>query len=52
MNAKISVFFIYIEATIYLLLCNFHDCNFKESPTNHTDAYNVEKYLHSVALSS
>ena len=26
MNAKISVFFICVEAIIYLLLCNLHDC--------------------------
>ena len=29
MNAKISVFVICDEATIYLLLNNLHDCTFK-----------------------
>ena len=29
MNAKISVFFICVEAIIYLPLYNLHDCNFK-----------------------
>ena len=29
MNAKISVFFIWVEAMIYLLLCNLHDYTFK-----------------------
>ena len=28
MNAKISVFVIYIKAIIYLLLYNLHDCTF------------------------
>ena len=28
MNAKISVFVICIEAIIYFLLYNLHDCNF------------------------
>ena len=30
MNAKISVFIIYVETIIYLLLYNLHDCTFKE----------------------
>ena len=29
MNAKISVFVICVEAIIYLLLGNLHDCTFK-----------------------
>ena len=29
MNAKISVFVICVEAIIYLLLYNLHDCTFK-----------------------
>ena len=29
MNVKISVFDIYVEAIIYLLLYNLHDCTFK-----------------------
>ena len=29
MNAKFLVFDIYVETIIYLLLNNFHDCNFK-----------------------
>ena len=29
MDAKISVFVIYVEAIIYLLLYNLHDCIFK-----------------------
>ena len=29
MNAKASMFVIFVEAIIYLLLCNFHDCTFK-----------------------
>ena len=28
MNAKISVFVIHVEAIIYLLLYNLHDCTF------------------------
>ena len=28
MNAKIYVFVICVEAIIYLLLCNLHDCTF------------------------
>ena len=32
MNAKISVFVICIEATIYLLLYDLHDCTFKVVP--------------------
>ena len=28
MNAKISVFVIYVETIIYLLLYNLHDCTF------------------------
>ena len=28
MNAKITVFFVYVEAIIYLLLYNLHDCTF------------------------
>ena len=31
MNAKISVFIICVEAIIYLLLFNLHDCTFKFS---------------------
>ena len=30
MNAKISVFVIFVEEIIYLLLFNLHDCIFKE----------------------
>ena len=30
MNAKISVFANFVEAIIYLLLYNLHDCAFKE----------------------
>ena len=29
MNAKISVFVICVEAIVYMLLYNLHDCNFK-----------------------
>ena len=29
MNAKISVFVIYVEAIIHLFLYNLHDCTFK-----------------------
>ena len=28
MNTKVSVFVIYIEASISLLLCNLHECTF------------------------
>ena len=31
MNAKISVFFICVEAMLRLLLYNLHDCTFKDS---------------------
>ena len=30
MNAKISVFVICVEAIMYALLYNLHDCTFKE----------------------
>ena len=30
MNVKISVFAIIVEAIMYLLLSNFHDCTFNE----------------------
>ena len=33
MNAKISVFVICVEAIIYLLLFNLHDCTFKVDAT-------------------
>ena len=29
MNTKMSVFVIFVEAIIYLLLYNLHDCTFK-----------------------
>ena len=29
MNAKILVFVVCVEAIIYLLLCNLHNCTFK-----------------------
>ena len=29
MNAKASMFVTFVEAIIYLLLCDFHDCTFK-----------------------
>ena len=31
MNVKISVFVICVEAIMYLLLCDLHDCSFKET---------------------
>ena len=31
MNAKMSTFVIYVEAIIYLLLYDLHDCTFKDS---------------------
>ena len=31
MNAKISVFVIFVEAIIYLLLYHLHDCIFKDN---------------------
>ena len=31
MIATISVFVIYVEAILYLLLCILHDCTFKDS---------------------
>ena len=34
MNAKISVFVIYIEMTICLLLYNLYDCKFAKPPKN------------------
>ena len=34
MNAKISVFVIRVEAIIYLLLHNLHDCTFKDMNRN------------------
>ena len=30
MNANLSVFVIYVEAIIYFLLYNLHDCTFKQ----------------------
>ena len=45
MNAKISVFLICVEAIIYVLLYNLHDCTFKQQClTNHlsfTDSENI-----------
>ena len=35
MNAKISVFVIYVEANIYLLSYNLHDCTFNILDTEH-----------------
>ena len=35
MNAKISVFLICVEAIIYLLLYNLHDCTFKDTQFTH-----------------
>ena len=32
MNAKISMFVVCVEAIIYFLLYNLHDCTFKRSP--------------------
>ena len=32
MNAKISVFVVCVEAIIYLLLYDLHDCTFKTMP--------------------
>ena len=40
MNAKISVFVICVEAIIYLLLYDFHECTFKHI----TDLGNVSKF--------
>ena len=34
MNAKISVFVIYVETIIHLLLYNLHDCTFKNKIEN------------------
>ena len=34
MNAKLSVFVISVEANIYLLLYNLHDCTFKATATS------------------
>ena len=34
MNARISVLVICVEAIIYLLLYNFHDCTFKDKRDN------------------
>ena len=34
MNANISVFVIYAEAIIYLLLYNLHDCTFNRKQIN------------------
>ena len=36
-NAKISVFVICVEAIIYLLLRNLHDCTFNPGPQNKSD---------------
>ena len=37
MNAKISVFVICVEAIIYLLLHNLHDCTFNMSNNMYED---------------
>ena len=44
MNVKISVFVIYVEAIIYLLLNNLHDCTFKSCPDVRKDK-SVENYM-------
>ena len=38
MNAKISMFVICVEAIIYLLLYNLHDCTFNETMINNKDS--------------
>ena len=46
-NAKISVFLIYVEPIICLLLYNLHDCNFKEKNCL-WKKFSVTCYYHSV----
>ena len=41
MNAKISVFVICVEVTVYLLLYNLHDFTFKISPVLNFRPYHV-----------
>ena len=42
MNAKISVFVYCVEAIIYLLLYNLHDCTFEDTK-NRISSMSVEK---------
>ena len=43
MNAKISVFVISVEATIYLLLYNLDDCTFKDTLKVFSDFKNKQQ---------
>ena len=43
MNAKIPVFIICVEAIIYLLLYNLHDCTFKQNVNNNNTQNQNEK---------
>ena len=44
MNIEISVFIICIEAIIYLLLYNLHDCTFKERTRNDARCNNHDDF--------
>ena len=46
MNAKISVFVICVEAIVYLLLYNFHDCTFDEIHTFAKWLFTFKKFVH------
>ena len=45
MNAKISVFVIWVEAIIYLLLYNLHDCAFKNEQKGFLSSNEIKKKL-------
>ena len=44
MNAKISVFDICVEASMYLLLYNLHDRTFKETHKDATPSQKIQVY--------
>ena len=44
MNAKISVFVIFVEVIIYLLLYNLHDCAYNEHLFTAASTWNISFY--------
>ena len=50
MNAKISVFVICVEAIIYLLLYNLHDCSFKAHTLNDLQIISYENWFHESSI--
>ena len=46
MNAKISVFVIYVEVIIYLLFYNLHECTFNSTPDSVNKMWKINQFLH------